>query len=45
MKAFLNNTGMVISMTIALPIFISTVPLEEMMNMFVVGGMNQPLPQ
>ncbi|MDD1723543.1 MAG: hypothetical protein LUQ07_00270, partial [Methanospirillum sp.] len=41
-RTFFNNTGMVISMSIALPLLISTVPLEEMMNMFVVGGMNQP---
>lgn len=44
MRVFFGNTGMVISMTIALPILVSTVPLEQMMNMFVVGGMNQPVP-
>lgn len=43
MRAFLNNTGMVISMTIALPLLIATIPLEMMMNIFVVGGMNMPV--
>ena len=43
MRAFFNNTGMVISMTLALPLLISTVPLDQIMNMFVVGGMNMPL--
>ncbi len=44
MRVFLQNTGAVISMTIALPILISTVSLDEMMTMFVVGGMHQPVP-
>lgn len=44
MRTFFNNTGMVISMSIALPLLISIMPLEQMMNMFVVGGMNQPIP-
>jgi MFS family permease len=43
MRAFLQNTGMVISMTIALPLLIATIPLDTMMNMFVVGGMNMPM--
>jgi EmrB/QacA subfamily drug resistance transporter len=43
MRAFFNNTGMVISMTIALPLLVSTIPLDQMMNMFVVGGMNMPV--
>lgn len=43
MRAFFNNTGMVISMTIALPLLMSTISLDQMMNMFVVGGMSQPL--
>ncbi len=43
MRAFFNNTGMVISMTLALPLLISTVPLDQIMNMFVVGGMNMPV--
>lgn len=43
MRAFLGNTGMAISMTIALPFLIQTIPLDLMMNMFVVGGMNMPL--
>jgi len=43
MRAFLGNTGMVISMTLALPLLITTIPLDTMMNMFVVGGMNMPM--
>jgi EmrB/QacA subfamily drug resistance transporter len=43
MRAFLGNTGMVISMTLALPLLIATVPLDVMMNMFVMGGMNMPM--
>ena len=43
MRAFLGNTGMVISMTLALPLLITTIPLDIMMNMFVVGGMNMPM--
>lgn len=43
MRAFFQNTGMVISMTIAMPLLISTVPLDEMMNMFVFGGVHQPI--
>jgi MFS family permease len=43
MRAFLGNTGMVISMTMALPLLIATIPLDMMMNMFVVGGMSMPL--
>jgi EmrB/QacA subfamily drug resistance transporter len=42
-RAFFNNTGMVISMTLALPLLISTIPLDQIMNMFVVGGMNMPV--
>ena len=44
MRVFLSNTGAVIAMTVSLPILVNTIPLEQMMNMFVVGGMNQPLP-
>lgn len=43
MRAFLGNSGMVISMTITLPLLIATIPLDLMMNMFVVGGMNMPV--
>jgi len=43
MRAFFQNTGMVISMTIAMPLLINTVPLDEMMNMFVFGGVHQPV--
>ena len=43
MRAFLGNTGMVISMTLTLPLLITTISLDMMMNMFVVGGMNMPM--
>ena len=43
MRAFLANTGMVISMAIVLPLLIATIPLDTMMTMFVVGGMNMPM--
>jgi EmrB/QacA subfamily drug resistance transporter len=43
LRAFFNNTGMVISMTLALPLLISTIPLDQIMNIFVVGGMNMPV--
>jgi EmrB/QacA subfamily drug resistance transporter len=43
MRAFLMNTGMVISMAIVLPLLIATIPLDTMMAMFVVGGMNMPM--
>jgi MFS family permease len=37
-RAFLNNTGMVISMSIAIPLIIRSIPLDQMMDMFVLGG-------
>lgn len=43
MRAFFNNTGMVISMTIAMPLLIGMIPLDEMMNLFVVGSANLPV--
>ena len=30
-------------MTIAMPLLINTVPLDEMMNMFIFGGVHQPV--
>jgi MFS family permease len=42
-RVFLANTGMVISMALVLPLLIATIPLDTMMNMFVVGGMNMPM--
>ncbi len=42
-RAFLNNAGMVISMTVATPLLIGTIPLDEMMNMFVLGGARMPV--
>lgn len=38
MRAFFNNTGMVISMTIAMPLLVGMIPLDEMMDLFVVGS-------
>jgi EmrB/QacA subfamily drug resistance transporter len=43
MRAFFNNTGMVISMTIAMPLLIGMIPLDDMMNLFVVGSANLPI--
>jgi len=42
-RAFFLNTGMVISMTIAMPLLIGMVPLDEMMDMFVVGSSHLPV--
>lgn len=42
-RTFLNNAGMVLSMIIATPLIMQTIPLDEMMNMFVVGGGNMPV--
>ncbi len=43
MRAFFLNTGMVISMTIAMPLLIGMIPVDEMMNMFIVGSANLPV--
>jgi EmrB/QacA subfamily drug resistance transporter len=43
MRAFFNNTGMVISMTIAMPLLIGMIPLDEMMNLFIIGSANLPV--
>ncbi len=43
MRAFFNSAGMVLSMGIALPLIMGTISLDEMMNMFVVGGANMPV--
>ncbi len=37
-RAFLNNAGMVVSMAIATPLIIGSIPLDQMMDMFVLGG-------
>ncbi|MCE8427545.1 MAG: MFS transporter [Candidatus Methanoperedens sp.] len=42
-RAFFNNAGMVLSMGIAFPLIMGTISLDEMMNMFVVGGANMPV--
>ncbi len=42
-RAFLNNAGMVISMAIATPLIMGTIPFDEMMNMFVLGGAKMPV--
>ena len=43
MRAFFNSAGMVLSMGISFPLIMGTIPLNEMMNMFVVGGANMPV--
>ena len=43
MRAFFNSAGMVLSMGISFPLIMGTIPLEQMMNMFVVGGANMPV--
>ncbi len=43
MRAFFNSAGMVLSMGIAFPLIMGTISLDEMMNMFVVGGANMPV--
>lgn len=42
-RAFLNNAGMALSMVIATPLIIGTIPFQEMMDMFVVGGAMMPI--
>ncbi len=43
MRAFFNSAGMVLSMGIALPLIMGTISIDEMMNMFVVGGASMPV--
>ncbi len=43
MRAFFNSAGMVLSMGISFPLIMGTIPLEQMMNMFVVGGASMPV--
>jgi hypothetical protein len=43
MRAFFLNTGMVISMTIAMPLLIGLMPLDQMMDMFIVGSAHLPI--
>jgi EmrB/QacA subfamily drug resistance transporter len=42
-RAFLNNAGMVISMAIATPLIIGSIPLDQIMDMFVLGGARMPV--
>ncbi len=42
-RAFLNNAGMVVSMAIATPLIIGSIPLDQMMDMFVLGGASMPV--
>jgi EmrB/QacA subfamily drug resistance transporter len=44
MRAFFNNAGMVLSMGIAFPLIMGSISLDQIMNMFVVGGANLPVP-
>ncbi len=43
-RALLNNLGMVISMAIAMPVLIGSVSMDQIMEMFVIGGTNMPIP-
>lgn len=43
MRAFFLNTGMVISMTIAMPLLIGLMPLDQMMDMFIIGSAHLPI--
>ncbi len=43
MRAFFNSAGTVLSLGIALPFIMGAVSLNEMMDMFVVGGANMPV--
>ncbi len=42
-RALLNNLGMVLSMAIATPVLLGSVSMDQMMEMFVVGGTNMPM--
>lgn len=42
-RAFFNSAGMVLSMGISFPLIMGTISLEQMMNMFVVGGASMPV--
>ena len=37
-RAFLNNAEMVVSMAIATPLITGSIPLDQMMDMVVLGG-------
>lgn len=43
MRAFFNSAGMVLSMGISFPLIMGTISMEQMMNMFVVGGASMPV--
>ncbi|VVB88018.1 Putative multidrug resistance protein MdtD [uncultured archaeon] len=43
MRAFFNSAGMVLSMGISFPLILGSIPLDQMMNMFVVGGGSMPV--
>ena len=42
-RALLNNLGMVISMAIATPVLVGSIPMDQMMEMFVIGGTSMPV--
>jgi len=42
-RSLLGNLGAVISMSIAMPVLIGTVSMDQIMEMFVVGGTNMPV--
>jgi EmrB/QacA subfamily drug resistance transporter len=43
MRAFFNSSGMVLSMGISFPLIVGTISIEQMMNMFVIGGASMPV--
>ncbi|HZD43454.1 MAG TPA: hypothetical protein VE134_05280, partial [Methanomicrobiales archaeon] len=42
-RALFGNVGMLFSMAFAMPLLAGSVTMDEMMEMFVVGGTNMPL--
>jgi EmrB/QacA subfamily drug resistance transporter len=44
MRVLLNNAGNVIAMSIALPLILGTVTLDEITDMFIMGGASLPVP-
>ena len=43
MRAFFNSAGMVLSMGVSFPLIMGTISIEQMMNMFIVGGASMPV--
>jgi len=43
-RALLNHLGMVISMAIATPVLVGSVSMDQIVEMFVIGGTSMPIP-